>query len=66
MKKIIKGVKLVIAIYKNSSDKYAYSTTEDGEKIKLEGNSLDVNITMEGQTIYVYIVDNEENYLRVF
>ena len=60
-----KDVKLKF-LSKNSSDKYAYSTTEDGDKKKLEGNSLDVNITTEGQTIYVYIVDNEGNYSKSY
>ena len=46
----------------NTSDKYAYSTTPNGEKTIVEGNTLDIEITTTGKTIYVYIVDNKGNY----
>ena len=52
---------------KNTSDKYAYSTTADGEKIKIEGNTLEnINITTNGTTMYVYIVDNQGNYSKSY
>lgn len=49
---------------KNTSDKYAYSTTAGGEKIKIEGDTLDIDITTSGETVYVYIEDNEGNYSK--
>ena len=52
---------------KNTSDKYAYSTTADGEKIKIEGKTLEnINITTTGKTMYVYIVDNQGNYSKSY
>ena len=49
---------------KNTSDNYAYSTTANGVKTKIEGNTLDIDITTNGKTIYVYIEDNNGNYSK--
>ena len=49
---------------KNKSDKYAYSTSPNGEKIKVDGNTLNIESTIDGKTIYVYIEDAEGNYSK--
>ena len=49
---------------KNTTDKYVYSTSPNGEKTKIEGNTLEMDITTAGTTIYTYIEDLEGNYSK--
>lgn len=51
---------------KNIIDKYAYSTSPNGEKIEIDGNTLNIELTTEEKNIYVYIEDSEGNYSKSY
>ena len=51
---------------KNENNTFAYSTTQDGDKIQMDGNTLDITATIEGTTYYFYVVDSSGNYSKYY
>lgn len=51
---------------KNTTDTYAYAIAPNGKKTKVEGDTLEVDVTAEGTTIYVYINYQNNSYSQYY
>ena len=56
----------LILLSQNKNNTYAYSTEENGQKIKLDGNRLDIDMTTSEKTLYFYVINEQGSYSKYY